>query len=114
MRDAGTVTICELMNISDNGAMPVQVLMRQSRYWFEIRTIGVARQYQAKGVSEQVDLLIRIPYDESIRIGQYAVLGDGSQFVIDNATMVIDDDGLKQTEITLRRLDKHFDVRRRI
>ena len=114
MKDTGIVYICNLTNISNNGAMPFNALEKVSRHWFEARTIGLNRQYQAKGVSEQVDMLIRIPHDESVRIGQFAMLGDGSQFRITNATVVISDTDLLQTEITLQRLDRLYDVRANI
>lgn len=111
MKDAGVLFICELENVQQNGLMPVQMLTKVAKYWFEMRTIGLSRQYQAKGVNEQVDLLVRIPYDNSVRIGEYVVLGDESQYHIDNTTPIINDDGLRQTELTLSRLDKNFDVR---
>lgn len=95
MRDNGTLYICDLTNKAENGLMPHQVLTIKSKYWFERRTIGVTRQYQAKGVNEQVDLLVRIAPDHNINIGQYAVLGNGEQFRI---TMV--NHGYDYTEYT--------------
>lgn len=111
MKDGGILYICELLNIADNGEMPVQMLIKKQRHWFEQRVIGLSRQYQAKGVNEQVDMVVRIHYDNRIRIGEFAMLGDGSQYRIDNVTPVYDDDGLRLTELTLSRLERFYDVR---
>ena len=110
MRNDGVLFICVLRDISENGEIPHEVLTRVSRYWFEIRTIGINRQYLAKGVNERVDLLVRILFDTSVRIGQYALLGNGEQFRIDNVSYVTDDDGLRETELTLSRVENYYDV----
>lgn len=111
MKDCGVLYICELLNLANNGEMPVQTLIKKQRYWFESRVIGLSRQYQAKGVNEQVDMVVRIPYDNRVRIGEYAMLGDGSQFRIDNVTPIFEEETLNVTELTLSRVDKHYDVR---
>lgn len=111
MKDGGVLYICELLNLADNGQMPVQTLVQKQRFWFENRVIGLSRQYQAKGVNEQVDMVVRIPFDTNVRIGEYAVLGNGHQFRIDNVTPIFDDEALKLTELTLSRLNKNYDVR---
>ena len=84
---------------------------------FEERTVGLNRQYLAKGVSERVDLLIRIERAPA-RIGMYAVLTDyegqinpeGDQYRIDNVQHLLDGYGLKVTDLTLYRLEELYDV----
>ena len=127
MRDDGVVFICNLTNIAENGDMPHEVLTIVSKHWFEQRTIGVSRSYQAKGVNERIDMLIRIELNNDIHIGQYAVLGNGDQFRIDMVTPVEDvfertkmmDSkyyrqpkivGLTCTAITMSRLENYYDV----
>lgn len=127
MRDDGVLYICDLINVSDNGNMPHELLNRVSKHWFDLRTIGVGRAYLAKGVNEQIDMLVRIDMNPNIRIGQYAVLGNGDQYRITNVTSgeevfertkqvnslyyrqpkIV---GLKYTELTLERLDHNYDV----
>lgn len=127
MRDDGVLYICDLVNVADNGDMPHEILNRVSKHWFDLRTIGVGRAYLAKGVNEQIDMLVRIDLNPNIRIGQYAVLGNGDQYRITNVTSgeevfertkqvsslyyrqpkIV---GLKYTEITLERLDHNYDV----
>lgn len=108
--DDGVVWICSLDNAAGKGEMPRQKLTRKSEHLYGERTVGFGRQYAAKGVNEQVDMLIRIWQDRSIRIGMYAVLGNGEQYRIDFAQHLADEDGLKVTDLTLRRMDDLYDI----
>lgn len=127
MRNDGVLFVCTLDNTAENGDMPKEVLTKTNKYWFENRTVGINRQYLAKGVNEQVDLVVRIAKATQIRIGMYAVLGNGEQFVITHVTTghdsyerhkivdtyyyrkpaIID---LDYTELTLMRLEKNYDL----
>ena len=113
MRDAGLVTICSLSNLSAAGARPVMVLSPVLSDYFGERTVGYNRYYAAKGVNEQVDLLIRIGRTTAARIGMYAVLtyseNDG-QYRITNVQQLLDDDGLKCTDLTLTRMDELYEI----
>lgn len=62
-------------------------------------------------VNEQVDMLVRIWSDTSIRIGMFAVLEGNVQYRIDNVQQLFDEDGLRVTDLTLRRLDSNYDVK---
>lgn len=127
MRDSGTLFICNLINQSQNGNMPKEVLSKVAKYWFEMRTIGINRQYLAKGVNQNIDLLVRIPRDNKVEIGQYVVLGNGDQYHIDNVSHGYDDTvysrmankhyyktihivGLDYTELTLSKVENYYDV----
>lgn len=99
MFDSGTLFICDLVNQTENGSMPKEVLHKKQKHWFERRTIGINRQYLAKGVNETIDLLVRIHRDENIEIGQYVLLGNGDQFHIDMITHGYD-------LISMTRMDK--------
>ena len=127
MRDDGVLYVCDLVNIADNGKMPKDMLVRKTKHWFDMRTIGMSRAYMAKGVNEQVDMLVRIDLDTDVHIGQFAVLGNGEQFRITNVTsgeevfertkqvnslyyrqpQIV---GLKYTELTLTRIEQNYDV----
>lgn len=119
MMDAGIVTICTLVNQAEEGDMPADVLqpVTDQVYQFEERVVGFNRQYQAHGVGERVDMLIRI-WRAPVRIGQYAVLTDyegqenpdGDQYRIDNVQQILNEDGLKATDLTLYRLDQLYEV----
>lgn len=118
MMDAGTVTICTLDNVAGKGDKPVFKLNAGEAHFFEERMVGYGRQYEAKGVNERVDMLIRIWRDPSIRIGMYAILTDyegqenedGDQYRIDNVQQTLDKDGLKVTDLTLYRLDELYEI----
>lgn len=107
--DAGSVTICRLENKAETGEMPKERLVPLVSHDYGERAVGYGRQYAAKGVNEQVDLLIRFWQDRGVRIGMYAVI-DGDQYRIDNVQHLYDDDGLKVTDLSLRRLEKLYDV----
>lgn len=108
--DAGTLTLCELRNTAPAGAMPQQQLVPLSVHYYGERTIGYGRQYAAMGVNEQIDLLARIWQDRTARIGMYAMLDSGEQYRIDNVQNLLDEDGIRVTDLTLMRMDKLYDV----
>lgn len=127
MRDDGVVRICNLVDQAESGEMPRMVLQQVSKHWFESRTIGVSRIYAARGVNEQIDLLIRIEENRNVTAGQYAVLGNGDQYRISFVTSgqevvqrskLTDQKyyrspeivGLPYTELTLTKVQDYFDV----
>lgn len=113
MMDAGHIAVCDLNNTADAGQMPVEVLEIVTEADFEERAIGLNRQYAAKGVNEQIDLLARIWRDGSVRIGMYAVVSDSDydgQYRITNVQHLLDEDGLKVTDITCERINRNYEV----
>ncbi len=106
----GTLRLCELQNVADPGEMPTEKLVVVSYHYYGDRTIGYGRQYAAMGVQQQVDRLIRIWRDENVTVKQYALLDDGKQYRVDMVQHLLDEDGLKVTDLTLFRLDENFDV----
>lgn len=118
MKDAGLVTICTLDDMADPGNMPDEKLNPQSQHYFEERSVGYNRQYAAMGVNERVDMLIRIWREPTVRIGMYALLTDyegqvnenGDQYRINNVQHLLDDDGLKVTDLSLYRMDELYEV----
>lgn len=106
----GTLKLCELRNTAEPGEMPVEKLVILSYHYYGDRVVGYNRQYAAMGVSQQVDRLVRIWRDESVHVRQYALLDDGKQYRIDMVQHLLDEDGLKVTDLTLFRLDDNFDV----
>lgn len=125
MMNDGLVVLCNLKNLAEAGDMPHEVLVPlteddEAMEWsFEERVIGYNRQYVAMGVSERVDMLIRI-WRAPARIGMYAVLTDyegqenpeGDQYRIDNVQHLLNEDGLKVTDLTLYRLEDLYDISR--
>ena len=90
--------------------MAKERLVPLSIHYYGERTVGYGRQYAAKGVCQQVDLLAEIWEDRSARVGMYAVTDAGEQYRIDNVQHKTDEDGLRVTWLTLRRLDELYDI----
>lgn len=110
--DSGTLRVCILENVADKGEMPKEKLRAKSEHYYGERTVGYGRQYAAKGVNERIDMLVRIWQDRTVRIDMYALLDNGEQYKIDNVQHLLDDDGLRVTDMTLRRLGDLYDVER--
>jgi len=108
--DAGTLTLCRLENTAKPGEMPREKLVPLRQCFYGERTVGYGRQYAARGVNEQIDLLARIWQDREARVGMYAVLDSGAQYRINNAQQLQDDDGLRVTDLSLERIDDLYDV----
>ncbi len=109
--DSGTLLLCNLENTASNGHMPVQKLVPYARHWFQERTIGINRQYLAKGANERVDLYVYIHEDRRVRPNQFVVLGNGEQMRINMIDHVIEENtNLKYTTMNLQRLDENYDV----
>jgi hypothetical protein len=118
MMDDGIIKICDLTNLAPDGDMPMNQLTVLDSMYFGSRTVGYNRQYAAKGVNEQVDMLVRVWRNNTVHIGMFAVLTNyegqvnesGDQYRIDNVQHLLDDDGLKVTDLTLSRMDELYEI----
>ena len=110
LHDAGTLQICSVETTEASGAMAKELLNPLSEHYYGERTVGYGRQYAAKGVSEQVDLPAEIWEDRSVRIGMVAVTDREEQYRIDNVQHKLDEDGLRVSWLTLRRLEDLYDI----
>lgn len=112
--DSGTMYICRLENVAENGLMPQEKLVPVNKHWFQERTIGMSRHYMAQGVNERIDLLAYIQFDHKVRAGMYVVVGDlesGDQMRINSVSHVIEENtNLRWTSITCQRLETLYDV----
>ena len=106
----GIAQICSLQNIAADGRMPVEALVPRSEAYYGERVVGFSRQYAAMGVDQRIDKLIRMWRDEDVTVHDYAVLDDGHQYRIDNVQHLLDEDGLKVTDLTLYRLEDNYAV----
>jgi len=110
MMDNGACRIYTVTDAAENGEMPNPTLREYGDYeWaFEDRMISYSRQYAAMGVDQQIDRIIRI-WRTPVRIGDVVVI-DGEQYRIDNVQPTLDDDSLQVVDLTLRRLEKNYDI----
>lgn len=120
MLDSGKATFCDLLDVSDMGNMPRNVLKPVYPCMFENRIVGFNRRYAAMGVNQDISALIRIwrpPLREDrtpmVDIGMYAVLEESEidgQYRVDVVQPLINYDGIYITEVTLSKLENNYDV----
>lgn len=112
--DSGILFLCSLSNTASPGAMPCEKLVKIGKFWYGERTVGYNRLYTARGVDEEIDMLVRVAHTRAARAGMYAVLGNGEQYRITAAQQIVDNgtngNGLRYTDLTLRRLEENYDV----
>ena len=109
--DSGTLLLCRQTNTGEKGFMPTPKLTPYNKHWYQERTVGMHREYLARGVNERIDLYAYIHEDRKVRIGDYVVLGNGDQFYIDIINHVIEENtNLRYTTLTCHRLDKNYDL----
>lgn len=108
--DDGILKICRLVNTAQVGNKPLQRLQVVKWQWYGELQVGYNRQYAAKGVDEQIDMMVRIwREDVRPRIGMYVVIGS-DQYRIDNVQPTFDEDELPVYHLTLSALEAHYDV----
>lgn len=119
MMDAGHIKIYALENTAEAGSMPSMAPVFLAESDFESLSIGITRQYSAKGVGEQVDALVRIWAEGvPIRIGSIAVITDsdfqedaeGDQYRISNVQPTRNANNLKVIDLTLERLEEAYEL----
>lgn len=108
--DSGTLTLCNLENTAPPGEMPKQRLVPVETCYYGERTVGYNRQYAARGANERVDLIARIWQSRAARADMVAVLDTGAQYRVTLAQQLLDEDGLRVTDLSLERMDTLYDV----
>ena len=117
--DSGILFLCFLSNVASPGAMPCEKLVKIGKFWYGERTVGYNRLYTARGVDEEIDMLVRVAHTRAARAGMYAVLGNGEQYRITAVQQIVDTiktgssqrgNGLRYTDLTLRRLEENYNV----
>lgn len=113
MMDAGVLSVCSLTNTAQAGDMPKEELTAVATAYFEERTVGYNRYFTAIGVNERVDMMIRTWRMPEARAGMYAVLSSSEndgQYRIAQVQHLLDDDGLKVTDLSLTRLETFYEL----
>lgn len=111
--DHGTVEIFKIHESAAPGGKLKKVIRPLFEpCWYGELNVGYRRQYAAMGVSQQVDKLLRIWQERGITIGMVAVLDDCEQYRIDNVQHLEDEEREPVTHLTLRRLDRFYEIDR--
>lgn len=116
--DGGIVTIYQQKNISQSGDMPKYEWTQVLQSFYGNKTVGINRYYTAKAQNDKIDMLIEVQRIYNISpavnragidrqyLGLEPVEGDNNiYFRILQVQQVIDEDGLKMTDISLGRID---------
>ena len=114
MFDDGGCNIYQLTDLSAPGDMPIEGLALYAPFLFEERKIGMTRNYLAMQDNNKIDRLIRIWQDRAIVPDNVCVINDGVdvdvQYRIARVEHLVDNDGLKITDLTLERASELYDV----
>lgn len=103
--DSGICSVYKLVGNSISGSLE----LKSSHYYGE-KTVGVIRYYEAKRSDSRIDRLIRVWRDESIVATDICVLVDGKQYEVIQAAHLLDENGLKVTDISLERKDRDYAI----
>ena len=93
--DSGTLTLCKVIETEIPGKMPQKRLQLGTSHYYGEKVIGFGRQYAARGVAENIDMLARIWQDRTARADMVALLDTGEQYRISFVQHLLDDNGLR-------------------
>lgn len=107
--DDGIVTICTVTNGANTGDMPQKVLSEKLKSYFSFNTLGIQRYYTALDAKQQIEAVINIPDWQPVQVHDIAVLESGLQYIIQTVQPGWDNNGLKNTKLSLERLGEKYD-----
>lgn len=108
--DDGVVQIYQLKNTAAKGNKPKYQLIEICRDYFGIKTAGSTRFFAAQKANTRIDMLIRTNRLETIgTAGLYAIIF-GEQYRVVQNQLVVNEDGLKMSDLSLERLEELYDV----
>lgn len=102
----GLLTICSLQNTALAGHKPEEKLVVIDTAYYEERTAGITRIYQASGADRRFDLLVRCFNTQVPKEGLYVVI-DNDQYRIDVCQKII---GRDAVDLTLVAVESYYDV----
>ena len=106
--DDGVLEIWSPTQAQQAGDMPRLVYKLKGSYYFTYQTVGFNRYYTAMGFGQQIDDMVGIDLDRTIKSDDIAVI-EGVPMRIAQAQHVKDDDGLWYTRLSLSRIDDDFE-----
>ena len=109
--DHGTLEFGKPENRAPRGGTPHEVIAdRSGPVFYGELNISYGRQYAAQGVGQQIDRLVRIWQERRIHTGMGAILDGAEQYRIDDISHHLDKRGEPVTDLTLRRLEKLYEL----
>lgn len=113
MRDCGIIKLYKLQDIATPGFMPAPKLVYVTQFLASLMTTGVRRRYAALGANRDFTCVVRCwnasgwYSDPNADAVKYAIDENGTQYLIDIAEPLYDQDALN---LTLVRLEDFYDV----
>ena len=92
------------------GGMPKERLIFKDWTYYGIQTISYSRIYEAMGADTQIDAVVRVPADFSVKRGEYVILEDGDQYRVEIVRPIVVASYVRALELTLIRLEDRYDV----
>ena len=108
--DDGLVTICDVTNESEPGEQPVKKLTPVQRLHYAEETVGINRYYSAIKADQLIESVIVVPAEFMINTNQFAIIDDGTQYMIQMVQKDRDDNGLKILRLSLERNGESYEV----
>lgn len=105
--DAG---IARFYTLSDAPAPGQRKLLFSASGWYGEQKVGVTRYYAAMTANIKAEKVIELWRDEGITSGMYCIPADGQQYRIIQVQHGIDGSGLKNTVLTLERVNRNFEL----
>lgn len=105
--DSGMCSIYALENVAESGMMPREKLVKICNAYYNEQEIGITRAYNAIGVNQTIDYLIRCYNTVLPPNAEYAILEDRNQYRITLKQRYGDD-----VVLTLERLGDWYDIER--
>ena len=85
-------------------------LVRRQQYMYAELTVYHRRYWESVQAGTRVDRMVQVPFGRSILATEYALLGDGHMYRIEEAQQTTDEDGLPVCNLALRRLEANYDL----
>lgn len=110
--DSGIATIWRAELTSSPGGMPKESFTKEYfKSYYGDKTVGITRYWTAKAHDSQANLVIEIQRNAGIttadrcQLAPYLDLEAAGYYKILQAQLVIDEDGIPMTDLTLERID---------
>lgn len=105
--DAG---IAKFYTLTDAPAPGQRKLLFSASGWYGEQKVGVTRYYAAMAANIKAEKVIELWRDEDIISGMYCIPEDGRQYRIVQVQHGLNENGLKNTILTLERVNRNFEL----
>lgn len=103
--DGGIVTLYRQKNISSLGDMPQYEWSPVWQSYYGEKTVGISRYYTGLAQNDHTDMLIEVQRNRDISTALDRAEIDGIYYRITQVQHLLDDDGLKMTDLALERVE---------